>query len=145
MEIKEKKPIITKNDVITSSGAYPERAKSKELTPQVIENIEKLVEVVNEVLQELGIESVKITSGFRPSEVNSTISNAAKKSAHMTGEAIDILDDKDQTIAKLFTIEVLERFNLYREDYDYTKGKWTNWTHLQIRPTASGKRIFKPQ
>ena len=138
------KELVSFNDYVTASGKYPERLKSEELTKEVQDNIVKLLKVVNRALNDLGVESVKVSSGFRPSEVNSAISNAAKRSAHQSGEAVDLLDDKDQSLCKLFTKDVLERYNLYREDSDYTKGKNSNWPHVQIRPTKSGKRIFQP-
>ncbi len=139
-----KKILLTVEDIITSSQSYPERAKSEELTEEVLNNINKLVNILNEVLNDLGVESVKVSSGFRPSSVNSKIANAAKRSNHQTGKAVDLIDDKNQSLCKLFTQEVLEKYNLYREDSDYTKGKWTSWVHLQFEPTKSGRRIFRP-
>ena len=99
-----------------------------ELTEQIKENANKLLNKVNLLLAELGYKSCKVSSGWRPPSLNKTITNAAKASAHQTGEAIDLL----------------EKYDLYREDGDFTKGKYTNWCHLQTRPTKSGNRIFKP-
>lgn len=138
------KEIISVNDVITSGNTYPERAKSSELTQQVIDNITELLKRVNLALSDLGIKEAKVSSGFRPSSVNNKVSNAAKRSSHMSGEALDILDDKNQSLCKLFTKDILEKYDLYREDSDYTVGKFTNWCHLQTRKTGSGNRIFKP-
>lgn len=137
--------MIKLQDYLTSSGRYPERASSSEITPEVLENAERLLKAVNALLVDLKWDKeVSISSGFRTSSVNSSISGAAKKSAHMTGEAIDLVDDKDQSLCRACTREILEKHGLYREDSDYTKGKNTNWTHLQTRPTRSGSRIFKP-
>jgi uncharacterized protein YcbK (DUF882 family) len=135
---------ITRNDVITASGSYPERLKSKELTQEVTDNIDKLIIPVNNLLAELGIKSVKISSGFRPSAINAAVANAAKKSAHQSGEAVDIIDDKGQSLAKKITLKLLEKYDLYMEDPAYTIGKNTNWVHLSTRKTRSGKRIFIP-
>lgn len=136
--------MIILQDYITSSNRYPKRAESEELTDQVKSNAEELLKRVNALLKELGVEKVSISSGFRPSDVNNKITNAAKRSAHQSGEALDILDDKNQTLCKKITKELLEKYDLYREDSDYTIGKNSNWTHLQTRPTKSGKRIFRP-
>ena len=136
--------MIILQDYITSSNRYPKRAESEELTDQVKSNAEELLKRVNALLKELGVSEVSISSGFRPSDVNNKITNAAKRSAHQSGEALDILDDKNQTLCKKITKELLEKYDLYREDSDYTIGKYSNWTHLQTRPTKSGKRIFKP-
>ena len=135
---------ITRNDVITASGAYPERANSPELTEEVKDNIDELIEKVNALLADLGVKSVKLSSGFRPSAVNAKIANAAKKSNHSIGKALDIMDDKNQSLAKKVTIELLEKHDLYMEDPAYTKGKSTNWVHLQTPKTKSGKRVFIP-
>lgn len=137
--------VIKLQDYLTSSGRYPERASSSEITPEVLENAERLLKAVNALLIDLKWDkAVSISSGFRTSIANSSIAGAAKKSAHMTGEAIDLMDDRDQSLCKACTREILEKHGLYREDSDYTKGKNTNWTHLQTRPTRSGSRIFKP-
>lgn len=136
--------MIILQDYITSSNRYPKRAESEELTDQVKSNAEELLKRVNALLKELGVSKVSISSGFRPSDVNNKITNAAKRSAHQSGEALDILDDKNQTLCKKITKELLEKYDLYREDSDYTIGKNDNWVHLQTRPTKSGKRIFQP-
>lgn len=128
---------------VTADKKYMERLESEELNKAVILYAFDLIERVNAALKYVGVETVQISSGFRPSKSNGVVGGSAK-SAHMTGQAIDIVDDKNQTLCKLFTKEVLEKFNLYREDSDYTKGKYTNWMHLQIRPTRSGNRIFRP-
>jgi len=134
---------ITLNDWITSSGSYPERAKSPELTDEVKANAEELLKRVNALLAELNWGKVKISSGFRPSTANKA-AGGAKKSSHMIGAALDIMDDKDQTLCKKVTKELLEKHDLYKEDSSATKGKWSNWTHLQTTKTKSGKRIFLP-
>lgn len=138
------KNVISLNDILTSSGRYPERLESDELTDTVKANAEELKTRVNKALEYVGVLKADVSSGFRPSNVNAGVPNAATKSAHMTCEALDLVDDDKQTLCKLLTNDVLEKFDLYREDSDFTKGKNTNWCHLQTRKTKSGKRIFKP-
>lgn len=92
--------MITLDDLLTSSGKYPDRAKSPEVTDEVRKNGEELLRRVNALLKELGITNATVSSGFRTSDANKAIPNAAKKSAHMRGMAIDIADP-DQKIAKL--------------------------------------------
>lgn len=130
--------IVTLQDYFTSSGKYPDRDKSPEKTVQVIENAKELLKRVNALLSELGITKVSVSSGFRTSTANAGIANAAKKSAHMTGEAIDLAGP--EILAAKITKDLLVKHDLYREDTDYTK----TWRHLQTRKTASGNRIFKP-
>lgn len=135
--------MITLERWIDTDGKYPERAKSKELTDEVKANAEELLKRVNALLEELGIEKVKLSSGFRPSDVNKAV-GGAKKSGHSVGYALDIIDDKNQSICKKMTKELLEKHDLYREDSSATRGKFSNWVHCQTNPPKSGKRIFLP-
>jgi hypothetical protein len=133
--------MITRNDVITASGKFPARANSPELIPAIISNIDDLIVHVNALLKELGFESRKVSSGFRPSDVNGKISNAAKKSAHMTGMAVDI-EDADGKLAQgiMYDTRILGRNFLYMESPQHTKG----WVHLSTRAPLSGNRVFIP-
>lgn len=117
-----------------------------ECTNEVKKNAQILLDKVNGLLSELNINEAKISSGWRPVAINNTVPNAAKKSAHSTGQALDILDTPTQDIAKkiLENKDLLTRFDLYLESPDKTKGKYTNWVHLQTRKTASGNRVFLP-
>lgn len=131
------KEIISLTDLITSSGKYPERADSPELTSTLKDNGVRLINKVNMLFKELGIKSASLSSGFRPSAVNANTANAAKASAHMTCEAMDLIlcPEFDKIDEKL-----LEKYDLYMENRDYTK----SWVHLQTRKTKSGNRIFIP-
>lgn len=102
----------------------------------------KLLDILNKFLKDLNINDVKITSGFRPSEVNGKLTNAAKKSYHMIGMACDIKDNNSQDLAKLISSkpELLKSYGLWLEDPSATH----YWVHLDIgnrqdRPS----RIFK--
>ena len=136
--------MISFQDYVTASGRFLERLESEELTDDVKANAEELLSRVNAALEYVEHEDAEISSGFRPSAVNRTTANAATKSTHMSGEGLDVMDDANQTLCKKLTASVLEKFDLYREDSNFTKGKYTNWCHLQTRKTKSGKRIFKP-
>lgn len=129
---------LTLQDWITSSGRYPERAKSFELTAAVIKNAKVLLERVNLLLLDLGVDNAVISSGFRTSYVNAQTPNAAKKSAHMSGEAVDLAITHDAL--KKIPLKKLEEHNLYMESNDFT----ATWRHLQTRVTKSGKRVFIP-
>ncbi|MES1986534.1 MAG: D-Ala-D-Ala carboxypeptidase family metallohydrolase [Pseudomonadota bacterium] len=129
---------ISLNEYITASGMHPERLKSFELTAQIIINAKDLLAHVNPMLDFLGL-TPKVTSGFRPSSVNAALPNSAKKSAHMTGQAVD-LEDKDGSLKEKCTPELLEKFGLYREATEACPG----WCHLQTRVIPSGHRIFMP-
>jgi uncharacterized protein YcbK (DUF882 family) len=136
--------MIKLNDYITSSGKYPDRANSDELTDEVRANATGLLDLVNQFLEELKVdtENLSVSSGFRPAAVNAAISNSAKKSLHMTGLAIDI-SDPDNSLDKLIqeNPELLEKYGLWLEHPDSTP----RWTHLDKGNRSSRKvRIFHP-
>lgn len=139
-------PKLTFKDVLTSSGRYPDREKHPECTYEVILNAQKTIAQVNKLLDRIGAfhrnAAPSISSGFRPSDVNAATQKAATCSAHLTGEAVDLVD-KDGYISKCIRAsgtDLLTQYDLYMEDESSTPG----WCHLTIRPPKSGKRIFKP-
>jgi uncharacterized protein YcbK (DUF882 family) len=81
-----------------------------------------------------------VSSGYRSPEFNASI-GGAKNSAHMSCEAIDLVDIdgklKDWIAAN---VNILEELDLYMEHPSATP----TWCHLQTRPTRSGNRIFRP-
>ncbi len=140
-------PMISLSDYLTTSGAYPEREKSSELTPELRKNAERLLKAVNSLLSEIDAKFAKVSSGFRPAVVNAGIGNAAKKSLHMQCLAVDILDDRSQSLGKKLAAnpDLLRKYGLFLEDLDATKGKNTNWAHLDLGTRADRpSRIFKP-
>lgn len=81
--------------------------------------------------------SGEIYGGFRPQ--NCPI--GAPKSAHKTGEAVDVYDPRNELDSFLDKHpELLAKYGLYRESPKATEG----WCHLQTRKTPSGKRTFLP-
>lgn len=129
--------MIKLDDYITSSGKYPERANSPELTKAAILYATELLERVNKALKHLNFTDVKVSSGFRPSKVNGSV-GGSKMSAHMTCQAIDLVD-VDGTLAVLFlkNKKFFKDWGLYIEDPRWTKG----WLHCQTRPTKSNPFI----
>lgn len=136
---------ISLKDYLTASGKYPERETHAELTAEKIENAYRLLTAVNSFLAELCINNVTVSSGFRPSAANSA-AGGAKLSYHCKALAIDLLDDKNQTLAKKITPELLRKHELFMEDERYTIGKITNWVHLQLTPEMKDRpsRKFIP-
>lgn len=137
------------NDLITLDDYTKGRDKQypDEWTEDVKNNAIKLLKIVNSFLNELGIKEAKVSSGFRPAAINGKITNAAKKSYHMTGLAIDILDDKNQDLAKLIASkpDLLRKYNLWLESPASTKGQNSNWAHLDLgKRTDRSSRIFLP-
>jgi hypothetical protein len=131
---------------------YPEA-----LTAEIIANAARLVVQVGIFLEVAVREGVPIgldektgtpiASGWRPPAVNDRTSNAAAKSAHITGEGIDLQDlvDQGRPLARFALIcarpgGLLEELGLYME-----RPQWTDdWVHLQIRAPRSGRRVYVP-
>ena len=132
--------ILSYQQYITANGKYPDRLGSKDLTQDVTNNAIKLVTRLNEYLSELGILRVVVSSGFRPNAVNAKIANAAKKSNHLMGLAVDFQDDGTLARTILSNLELARKYGLYIEDPRWTKG----WVHLQLVAPSSRKRIFVP-
>lgn len=134
--------MITMEQYITANGKYPERLKHKELTQDIKDNATKLLEKINNLLKDLKIENVTVSSGWRPSDVNAKIPNAAKKSLHMSGMACD-LSDRDGKLDELIdkNDELLKKFKLWQEHPDATK----SWCHLDCKDRGKrDKNVFKP-
>ena len=133
--------MINLNDYLTSSGKYKDRANSEECTKEVKDNAVILLNKVNQLLKELGIDNVVLSSGFRTSASNSATPNAAKKSLHMSGKAVDIADPKHEIAHKILARpDLLTKYVLWMEDIAATPG----WCHLDngVRPDRP-LRIFK--
>lgn len=83
-----------------------------------------------------------IASGWRPPAINDATSNAAAKSKHITGEAIDLRDHGTRDLARwcLKNLDALEEIGLWMEDPQWTP----SWVHLQIVPPGSRRRVYCP-
>lgn len=134
--------MINLEDYISASGKYPERLNSEELTKTIKDNAVVLLNKVNQLLQELGITNVKVSSGFRPSAVNAKVKGAAKKSLHMSGRAVDIYDPEHEIMHKILARpDLLKKYDLWLEAPECTP----SWTHLDNGTrTERPLRVFKP-
>lgn len=132
-------PAVTLDDYF---GRHIERPSA-----EVAANALELLARVNALLSNASTEGIeaaqnpKVNSGWRPASYNATIPNAAARSKHITGQAIDLADPEgvldDWCVQHL---ESLEAIGLWLEHPLATK----NWCHLQSIPPKSGKRIFYP-
>jgi hypothetical protein len=126
--------------VISVAEYYMGRDKKYPINDTQRANAEELVEKVNQLLSRFG-EGRRVTSGWRPPQVNAATPGAAKRSLHMSCEAVD-LEDEDGQLDDwcLDHPEVLQEIGLWQEHPASTKG----WCHLQVVPPRSGKRVFYP-
>lgn len=110
-----------------------------EVPREIRDNAVLLLSKVNTFLQHVGGE-YPMTSGFRSPAHNKTI-GGAKRSKHMSGQAVDIADP-EKVLARLCLIyaKTLEEIGLWCEDMRAT----STWVHFQSVPPTSGKRFFLP-
>ena len=123
------------------------------LTPDIERNAYRTVDLANKLLvqaQTYGVtvdlhpaNKSPVSSGWRPPEVNAATPNAAARSKHMTGQAIDIYDPDGDLDGWLMTGEgqaALTALGLWHEHPSATKG----CAHVQTVPPRSGNRTFYP-
>ena len=112
-----------------------------EMTPAIIKDAWETVQKVNKLAVIAGWKDLVVSSGWRPAAVNAVIKGAAKKSLHLTGQAIDIADP-DGSIDRwcIDNQNALEKAGLWLEHPDATP----SWCHLQTVAPRSGNRVFRP-
>lgn len=129
-----------------------DRLYPQDLTPTIKANVARTLVAVNALVAALerdkvGIECHPVTktpvsSGWRPPAINAATPNAAVRSKHMTGEAIDLFDPDgaidDWCLKNRKRLKA--EFGLYLEHPSATKG----WCHVQIAPPRSGNTVFYP-
>jgi hypothetical protein len=126
--------------VISVAEYYMGRDKKYPLNDELRANADEIVAKASELLSRFG-QLRRVSSGWRPPAINATTPGAARKSLHMSCEAVD-LEDEDGSLDDwcLEHPEVLQEIGLWQEHPAATKG----WCHLQIVPPRSGKRVFYP-
>lgn len=116
------------------------RDKAYPLTEELLTNARETVAKANDLLLLFG-EDRAVTSGYRPPAVNAKTPGAAKRSKHMTCQAIDLEDaDGDLDEWCMNNQQRLVELGLWQEHPAATKG----WCHLQIVPPKSGNRVYYP-
>ena len=115
---------------------------SSEWRPGFSENARDLLWRVAMLLQYLKFEPpVRISSGWRPAQINSS-AHGAKRSLHMMAKAVDLAD----------TFGAIKRAIVAHPEYLETCGLWMeapastpSWVHLDTGVRRERKiRIFKP-
>lgn len=108
----------------------------------IVDNANHLLTLVNGLLDDLQLGPVVVSSGWRPPAVNSACGGASH-SYHLTGGAVDLVDDHNSTLDGIFASnpDLLRKHGLWLESSLHTPG----WSHLdfgsrQDRPT----RVFIP-
>jgi hypothetical protein len=140
--------MITLNDYLMGR----DREFPDELTDEIRGNAALVVARANLLLARMEEELIApgidektgtfVASGWRPRGINSHTSNAADKSRHITGLAVDLQDTPDRKVARwcVSNLDVLEEIGLWMEDPQWTP----DWVHLQVVPPGSGRRVYIP-
>ena len=117
------------------------------LTPEIQANAADLLALVNAFLEvnhlkpDNSTNGTPVTSGWRPPALNAATPNAALRSKHLTGQAIDLFDPEGALDHFCFNAPSrLAEAGLWLEHPAATKG----WCHLQSVPPHSGNRVFYP-
>ena len=136
--------------MITLEQFYKGRDKqyASDLTAEIQKNAEEILRRANRLLELFTAANPKAhargcNSGWRPPAVNAGVKNAAPKSNHMKGLAIDIEDDDEELDKWLMTAagqKALEICQLWMEHPSATP----RWAHVQSVPPRSGRRVFNP-
>lgn len=142
---KKEEKVVVIPEVVSLKDYWMGRNETNkdDLTPEIVANAKDLLQKVNALLADIGVTRAKVNSGWRPPADNQK-AGGAKKSNHMTGNAIDLDDDDKRTLSDKITDELLERHELWTEHPDATHGPKGTWCHLQRTPPGSGKRRFYP-
>ncbi len=122
--------LLTVDRILTSDGKTPARAAHA--TAEHRANAQDLCNRVNALLDELGIDSVDVSDGFR----DQSVTYGAPLSAHKQGQAVD-LKDHGKVLSTKVTLPLLQKHGLRREDNDSTP----TWCHLDTRQPS---KVFKP-
>jgi len=112
-----------------------------ELTDEIRLNAQETIDRVNRLLEYAGRSVDDVNSGWRPPSINEQIKNAAKRSNHLIGRAVDVRDiDRSLATWVADNADILLVCDLYCEDF-----RWTpTWVHFQTVPPGSGRRIYIP-
>lgn len=118
------------------------RAELAKLPLEIQSNLAILLERINKVRAAYG-KPMTVNSGLRLA--GNQPANAAAKSNHLIGAAVDIGDDAEGTLWKwvLENLQLMKNIGMWLENPNWTHGQG-NWVHFQISPPSSKKRIYVP-
>lgn len=125
--------------MITREEILMGRDKAYPLSIESAVNLGNLLTALNKFRLVYG-EPMIVTSGYRPGIYNEK-AKGAKDSPHLSCAACDFHDpDGHLDFFCKSNLGLLESCGLWLENPNNTPG----WCHLQIRPIASGNRVFNP-
>lgn len=106
-----------------------------EPTPQAVENMTRLINVVLDPLREAYGKPITTNSGYRSPELNAVTKGASKTSQHMTGEAVDITVKSKEGNKWLFDyIKENLPYDQLIDEYNYS------WIHVSLDADMCNRR-----
>ena len=121
--------MINLTNYLSANGKYPERINNSECTQEYKDSAVILLNKVNQLLSDLGVVSVVVTSGWRPKAVNDSTVGAATHSYHEVGMAVDIGDPYHILYNKILVHpDLLKKYGLWMEHQDNTP----TWCHIDM-------------
>lgn len=129
--------MITMNELLMGRQTFDQ------LTDEQKKNATELLRRIN-IIRAAYKKPMKVNDGIR--RMQDQPKNAASKSNHLIGAAVDIDDDDTLFMWKwcLANLDLLQKTGLWLEDPRWTHGSVGTWMHFQIFPPKSGKRIYIP-
>ena len=104
-------------------------------TPQAVENMTRLINVVLDPLREAYGKPITTNSGYRSPALNKVTKGASKKSQHMTGEAVDITVKSKEGNKWLFDyIKDNLPYDQLIDEYNYS------WVHVSLDADMCNRR-----
>ena len=101
-----------------------------------LDNMLELIYYVLQPLREIIKKPMKITSGFRNSEVNKLV-GGAKNSQHLNGQAADFVIDGMTPAA---VIEIVKKSGI---EFDQVINECNKWTHISFNKGKNRKQVLK--
>lgn len=105
----------------------------------VKKNLKALVDNILDPLREAYGKPITVTSGYRCPELNKLV-GGAKKSQHMTGEAVDIHGVLDKKSENKRLYDLIKKLNLPYDqlinEYDY------DWVHVSFGPRNRRQEVI---
>lgn len=106
-------------------------------TPEVVDNLELLIDNLLDPIREAWGKPIYVNSGYRCTELNNIV-KGAKKSQHLKGQAADITTNSTEGNKKLFD---LIRTGGFVFDQLIDEAKYT-WVHVSYNHQKNRRKIL---
>ena len=130
--MKLSKDFILQEFIATKTGL------NNQLTSEALANIEFLVKNLLQPLRNAFGKPIKITSGYRSTEVNKAV-GGSKTSQHTKGEAVDIVAEDNKALFDL----IKNNFDFDQLIWEYGTDKQPAWVHVSIKKTGNRKQVMR--